>query len=100
MLAVATGVGALVGTLVGERLPQAVLRRGFAVIVSAVAVGLLIDVLALGGPPADQGLGAGSGARCERSKRGRDGCAGCLDTRCTPHASDARNPSAISSTAP
>ena len=52
LLAGSTGIGALVGTQVGERLPQAVLRRGFAVIVTAVAVALLLDVLVLGGPPA------------------------------------------------
>jgi uncharacterized membrane protein YfcA len=52
ILACSTGLGALAGTQVGERLPQAVLRRGFAVIVTAVAVGLLLDVLVLGGPPA------------------------------------------------
>jgi uncharacterized membrane protein YfcA len=45
-LSVATGVGALVGTLVAERLPQARLRRGFALLVGAVAVALLIDTLA------------------------------------------------------
>ena len=51
LLAVSTGIGALIGTRVGERLPQLVLRRGFAVIVTVVAVVLLVDVLALGGPP-------------------------------------------------
>jgi uncharacterized membrane protein YfcA len=50
-LALSTGAGALLGTLVGERLPQLLLRRGFAVIVSVIAVWLLIDTLALGGPP-------------------------------------------------
>jgi uncharacterized membrane protein YfcA len=50
-LAGATGIGALIGTTVGERLPQLVLRRGFAILVTVVACGLLIDVLALGGPP-------------------------------------------------
>jgi uncharacterized membrane protein YfcA len=50
-LAVSTGLGALIGSTVGERLPQAVLRRGFALVVTAVALALLIDVLALGGPP-------------------------------------------------
>jgi uncharacterized membrane protein YfcA len=50
-LAIATGVGALLGTTVAERVPQSLLRRGFAVLVAVVAVGLLIDVLALGGPP-------------------------------------------------
>ena len=39
------------GTVVGERLPQQVLRRGFAVLVTLVALALLIDVLVLGGPP-------------------------------------------------
>ncbi len=51
LLAISTGVGAFLGTLVGERLPQLVLRRGFALIVTAVAVALLVDVLVLGGPP-------------------------------------------------
>jgi uncharacterized membrane protein YfcA len=51
LLAGATGIGALLGTQVGERLPQVVLRRGFAVIVSVVAAALLLDVLVLGGPP-------------------------------------------------
>jgi uncharacterized membrane protein YfcA len=50
-LAISTGAGALIGSLVGERLPQLVLRRGFAIVVSAVAVALLVDVLVLGGPP-------------------------------------------------
>jgi uncharacterized protein len=50
-LAGATGVGALVGSMIGERLPQQVLRRGFAVIVTVVALALLMDVLVLGGPP-------------------------------------------------
>jgi uncharacterized membrane protein YfcA len=51
ILAGSTGLGALAGTHVGERLPQALLRRGFAVLVSAVAMALLLDVLVLGGPP-------------------------------------------------
>ncbi len=51
LLAISTAVGALIGAQVGERLPQLVLRRGFAVIVSAVAIALLVDVLVLGGPP-------------------------------------------------
>jgi len=50
-LAVATGFGALLGTVLGERLPQQVLQRGFAVLVTLVALALLIDVLVLGGPP-------------------------------------------------
>ncbi|MBE2316125.1 sulfite exporter TauE/SafE family protein [Solirubrobacter sp. CPCC 204708] len=50
-LSAATGAGALLGTLFAERVPQSLLRRGFAVLVGAVALALLIDVLALGGPP-------------------------------------------------
>jgi uncharacterized membrane protein YfcA len=50
-LAGATGIGALIGTMVGERLPQQVLRRGFAIVVTVVAIALLLDVLVLGGPP-------------------------------------------------
>ena len=50
-LAVATGLGALLGTVLGERLPQIVLRRGFAVVVTVLALALLLDVLVLGGPP-------------------------------------------------
>jgi uncharacterized membrane protein YfcA len=51
VLAGSTGVGAFAGTLVGEQLPQLALRRGVAVIMTAVALALLVDVLALGGPP-------------------------------------------------
>ncbi len=51
-LSVATAVGALVGTLCAQRVPQAVLGRGFAVVVALLALFLLVDVLALGGPPA------------------------------------------------
>jgi uncharacterized membrane protein YfcA len=50
-LAAATGVGGVIGTSIGRRLPQAVLGRAFAVVVAAVGVFLLVDVLALGGPP-------------------------------------------------
>ncbi len=50
-LAGATAVGALLGTLVGGRLPQRMLGRGFALVVTAVAVFLLADVVVLGGPP-------------------------------------------------
>jgi uncharacterized protein len=50
-LAGATGIGALLGTTIGERLPQHVLRRGFAILVTVVALALLVDVVALGGPP-------------------------------------------------
>jgi uncharacterized membrane protein YfcA len=52
-LAGATAVGAVLGTVVGRRLPAGVLGRAFAVVVACVAVALLVDVLALGGPPAE-----------------------------------------------
>ncbi|HWK28155.1 MAG TPA: sulfite exporter TauE/SafE family protein [Solirubrobacter sp.] len=51
LLAGSTAAGAVLGTVVGERLPHVALRRGFALIVAAVALALLVDVLALGGPP-------------------------------------------------
>lgn len=51
VLAASTGVGALLGTMVGRRLPADALGRGFAVVVTVVALLLLVDVLALGGPP-------------------------------------------------
>jgi uncharacterized membrane protein YfcA len=50
-LAAATAVGALAGTALGRRAPQAWLGRVFAVVVTLVALFLLVDVLALGGPP-------------------------------------------------
>lgn len=50
-LAGATAVGALCGTLVANRLPQHALARGFALLVAAVAMFLLVDTLVLGGPP-------------------------------------------------
>lgn len=50
-LAGSTAVGALLGTQVGGRLPQRALGRAFAVLVGVVAMLLLIDTLALGGPP-------------------------------------------------
>jgi uncharacterized membrane protein YfcA len=50
-LAAGTAAGALLGTTVGQRLPQAALGRAFAIVVTLVALFLLIDVLALGGPP-------------------------------------------------
>ncbi len=51
LLAGSTGVGAVLGTRLGQRLPQVLLARGFAIVVAVIAVFLLIDVLALGGPP-------------------------------------------------
>lgn len=50
-LAVATGAGSLTGTALGQRVRQAVLGRAFAAVVAAIAVFLLVDTLALGGPP-------------------------------------------------
>jgi len=50
-LSLATGVGALVGTIYAQRVPQAVLGRAFAVVVALLALVLLVDTLALGGPP-------------------------------------------------
>ncbi len=43
--------GALAGARVAGRLPERQLGRGFALLVSAVAVYLLISVAFLGGPP-------------------------------------------------
>jgi uncharacterized membrane protein YfcA len=51
VLAGSTALGALGGTLIGGRLPQHQLGRAFAVVVGLVALFLLVDVLALGGPP-------------------------------------------------
>jgi len=50
-LGAATALGALAGTLVSQQLPQRALGRGFALVVAAVAVFLLVDTLAFGGPP-------------------------------------------------
>ncbi|MGH2919816.1 MAG: sulfite exporter TauE/SafE family protein [Solirubrobacteraceae bacterium] len=50
-LAAPTGLGAVAGTIVGRRLPQAVLGRTFALLVAVVAGLLFVDVVALGGPP-------------------------------------------------
>jgi uncharacterized membrane protein YfcA len=50
-LSVATAVGALVGTVYAQRLPQRLLGRAFAVLVALLALFLLVDTLALGGPP-------------------------------------------------
>jgi len=51
-LSLATGAGALIGTLYARRLPQATLARAFAVVVALLALVLLVDTLLLGGPPA------------------------------------------------
>jgi len=50
-LALPTAAGAFLGTLVGGRLPQALLGRLFAVVVASLACLLLLDVLLFGGPP-------------------------------------------------
>jgi uncharacterized membrane protein YfcA len=50
-LATATAAGALAGTALARRVPQGALRRGFALLVLAVALFLLVDTLLLGGPP-------------------------------------------------
>jgi uncharacterized membrane protein YfcA len=50
-LAGSTAAGALLGTSLGRRLPQQILARAFAIVVTAVAAFLLVDVLLLGGPP-------------------------------------------------
>lgn len=51
VLAGATMLGALGGSLIGSRLPQKALGQGFALVVGAVALFLLIDTLAFNGPP-------------------------------------------------
>ncbi len=50
-LAGGTAAGALVGSTAGRRVPQGALGRAFAIVVTLVALFLLVDVLALGGPP-------------------------------------------------
>jgi uncharacterized membrane protein YfcA len=51
VLAGGTAIGALAGTVIGRRLPQRALGRGFALVVLGVAVLLLVDTLGLDGPP-------------------------------------------------
>ena len=51
LLAGSTAIGALVGTMVGSRLPQDQLGRAFAIVVTTVALFLLVDTMAFGGPP-------------------------------------------------
>ena len=50
-LSAATAAGALTGSLLAQRVPQAALGRAFAVVVGLLAVFLLLDTLLLGGPP-------------------------------------------------
>ena len=51
VLAGSAALGALAGTALGRRLPSATLARAFGVVVALIAVFLLLDVLALDGPP-------------------------------------------------
>ena len=51
LLAGSTAAGALLGSSLGRRLPQRTLARAFAVVVTALAAFLAMDVLLLGGPP-------------------------------------------------
>jgi uncharacterized membrane protein YfcA len=51
LLAGSTAAGALLGTLLGRRLPEELLGRAFAIVVAILAAFLVIDVLLLGGPP-------------------------------------------------
>lgn len=46
-----TGLGAVIGTRIGQRVPQAALGRAFAAVVAVIAVFLLVDTLLLNGPP-------------------------------------------------
>ena len=50
-LAASTAAGALLGTVYAQRIPQAGLARAFAIVVALLALFLLVDTLALGGPP-------------------------------------------------
>ena len=50
-LSAATAVGALAGTLLSQRMPQALLGHAFAVVIGLLALFLLVDTLLLGGPP-------------------------------------------------
>lgn len=51
VLCLAAAIGAVGGTSLGRRLPARRLAQAFGLVVAAVAAFLLIDVLALGGPP-------------------------------------------------
>ena len=50
-LSASTAAGALIGTLLAQRVAQAALGRAFAVVVGLLAVSLLLDTLLLNGPP-------------------------------------------------
>lgn len=51
MLCASAGLGAVLGTALGTRLHPRTLARAFGVVVAIVAVFLLLDVIAFGGPP-------------------------------------------------
>jgi len=50
-LSASTAIGALVGSLLAQRVPQAALGRAFAVVVGLLGIFLLVDTLLLNGPP-------------------------------------------------
>jgi uncharacterized membrane protein YfcA len=50
-LALATAAGALAGTVLAQRVPQALIGRAFAALIASLALFLLLDTLLLGGPP-------------------------------------------------
>ena len=50
-LAASTAAGALIGTNIGQRMPQAALGKAFAAVVALLAVFLLADTLLFNGPP-------------------------------------------------
>ena len=97
-LACATGVGAVLGTLCGERLPQSLLRRGFAVLVDrGRARGCSSTCSCSAARRAEPDVMAGSAARDGRVNCGSESRSG-IETRCTPQASATSNASAIAST--
>ena len=51
VLCTSAAVGGLLGSSLGARLPAKTLAHAFGIVVAAVALFLLVDVLALGGPP-------------------------------------------------
>jgi uncharacterized membrane protein YfcA len=50
-LATATAIGAVVGSILAQRVPQAALGRAFSIVVGLLALFMLVDTLLLGGPP-------------------------------------------------
>ena len=53
LMTVACVAGAVAGARLSRRIPQRTLGRGFALLVVAVAAGLLVSVALLGGPPGE-----------------------------------------------